>query len=553
MSAHGGGNAALERRWQLAAAALCVVGALARLAAYAQHRSLWYDEAALALNVVQRGFMKLLRPLDFLQTAPPLFLWAERLAILPLGASEWSLRSVPFAAGILTPPLMWRVARRALPPLAAIAAVALVALSPSLVHYAAEAKPYAVDALIALILVDRALVVAEPDAGRAQWWWLSSVSVMAILSSAPAIFVLVGVVAFLALRAALARDRRLAYHTAAIAVVCGLAFAVLLATVFRPLIGDGWRIGRFMHWYWAANFLTPDPPGLTTKLSSLLWAALTGAFFGDSAFPNATTLLLGIAISGVLALVVARRLPFALLLLVPFTMAACASALRLYPVAARLMLFGAPLTALLLASSLTLVYHRRASPRLVWVGALMVAAGIAAASRGVLEQLASNEGRQESRALVRVAAEQRATGLPVWVSGGGEPAWRFYTGVRTGSQSAGPDVFAPPSDASIAPDVLVGAWYNSMPERIGRVVDDTAAWSKPSAWSEREAGRIARLARPCANVFFSATQPGEATALLASINALGGSVTDARHDVRAALYRVCFGVSTGNRGALSVR
>ena len=85
---------------------------------------------------------------------------------------------------------------------------------------------------------------------------------------------------------------------------------------------------------------------------------------------------------------------------------------------------------------------------------------------------------------------------------------------------------------------------------MGRVVDDTAAWSKPSAWSESEAGRIARLARPCANVFFSATQPGEATALLASITALGGSVRDARHDVRAELYRVCFVVNTGNRGAL---
>ena len=545
MSADGGGSAAVARRWQLAAATLCIVGTLARVAAYAQHRSLWYDEAALALNVVQRGFIALLRPLDFLQTAPPLFLWGERLAILPLGASEWSLRAVPLVAGILTPPLMWRVARRTLPPLAAIAAVALVALSPSLVRYAAEAKPYAVDALFTLVLVDRALAVAEPNAGRNQWWLLSIVGVVAILSSTPAIFVLAGVVAFLALRAALARDSRLVRNTAAIAFVWGAAFAVLLATVFRPLIGNGSRISRFMHWYWATNFLTPDPPGLATKVSSILWATLTSTFVGDTAFPNATTLLLGTAAVGIVALFLTRRLGLAVLLVAPLVAATCASALRLYPLAERLMLFGAPLTALVLASSLTLVYHR-ASARLVWIGATVMAAGIVASSRGVLERLASNDGRQESRALVRAAAEQRATGLPVWVSGGGEPAWRLYSGVRSGSPGAGPDVFAQPSDASIAPDVLVGAWYNSLPERIARVVDDTAAWSKPSPWSETEARRIVRLARPCALVFFSAIQPGEATALLTSIAALGGSVTETRRDIGAELYRVCFAVRTGD-------
>ena len=541
MSANGGVIAAVARRWQLAAAALCILGALARVAAYAQYRSLWYDEAALALNVVQRGFIALLRPLDFLQAAPPLFLWAERLAILPLGASEWSLRAVPVAAGILTPPLMWRVARRTLPPLVGLAAVALVALSPSLVRYAAEAKPYAVDALITLVLVDRGLAAADPDTGGTQWWTLAIVGVVAILSSTPAIFVLAGVVAFLAMSAVLRRDIRLARNTAIVGLSWAVTFSVLLATIFRPLLGDASRIGRFMHWYWATNFLTPDPPGLTTKLSSILWATLTGTFLGENAFPGATTLLLGIAGLGLVALVVTRRIAFGVLLTVPFIVAGCASAMRLYPLAERLMLFAAPLTALLLASSLTLAYRRHASRSLELIGGVVVAAGIVAASRGVLGQLASNDGRQESRELVHDAMRGRATGLPVWVSGGGEPAWRFYSGLDAESPTAGPDVFAAPSDAAIAPDVIVGSWYNSIPERIVRVVDDTAAWSKPSKWSATESARIARLARPCALVFLSAPQPGESTALLANVAALGGAVRQTRRAVGAELHRVCFG------------
>ena len=535
-----GGDAAFSRRWRLIAAALCAVGAIARLAAYAQHRSLWYDEAALALNIVQRGFVALLQPLDFLQTAPPLFLWAERLAILPSGASEWSLRAVPLAAGILTPPLMWHVARRALPPLAAIAAVALVALSPTLVHYAAEAKPYAVDAFVTLVVVDRAVSVAEPSAGRAHWWMLAIVGVLAIVSSTPAIFVLAGAVACLGLRAALGRDSRFARRTAAVGLVWAAAFAALLATVFRPLLDDDSRVGRFMHWYWATNFLTPDPPGLATKVSSILWATLTGTFVGEPAFPNATTVLLGIAAAGVLALVAARRFAFGVLLVSPFILAASASALRLYPLAERLVLFAAPLTALLLASSLMFASWPHTWRWPAWLGAAAVAAGIIVSSRGVLARLASDEGRQESRALVSEAMRERGEGLPVWVSGGGEPAWRFYSGLDDSRPSVGPDVFAAPSDATITSDVIVGSWYNSIPERIVRVVDDTAAWSKPSPWSAKESARIARLARPCALVFLAAPQPGESAALLTSVGALGGTVRDARRAVGAELYRVCF-------------
>ena len=69
------------RGWDIAAWTLCAAGALARIAAYAQNRSLWYDEAALALNLARRGYLALLAPLDNLQTAPPLFLWIERAVV----------------------------------------------------------------------------------------------------------------------------------------------------------------------------------------------------------------------------------------------------------------------------------------------------------------------------------------------------------------------------------------------------------------------------------------------------------------------------------------
>ncbi len=37
-------------------------------------KSLWLDEAALALNILDKGYLELFQPLQYAQSAPPLFL-----------------------------------------------------------------------------------------------------------------------------------------------------------------------------------------------------------------------------------------------------------------------------------------------------------------------------------------------------------------------------------------------------------------------------------------------------------------------------------------------
>src|SRR5689334_23171439 len=76
-------------------------GALVRLVQYASNRSLWSDEAMLALNIVDRSYLELLKPLDYNQAAPPLFLWLEKLAVQLLGNNEYALRLVPLTAGLI--------------------------------------------------------------------------------------------------------------------------------------------------------------------------------------------------------------------------------------------------------------------------------------------------------------------------------------------------------------------------------------------------------------------------------------------------------------------
>src|SRR5688500_9732578 len=79
-------------------------------------RSLWTDEATLALNIATRPFGELLTPLDYHQTAPVGYLWAARAATGLFGVSEHSLRLVPLLAGCALLVVVWRLAEWLLGP-----------------------------------------------------------------------------------------------------------------------------------------------------------------------------------------------------------------------------------------------------------------------------------------------------------------------------------------------------------------------------------------------------------------------------------------------------
>jgi hypothetical protein len=528
------------RGWHAAAWALCAAGAVARIAAYAQNRSLWYDEAALALNLARRGYLALLAPLDNLQTAPPLFLWLERAIVAAFGFNEWALRALPLAAGIATGPMMWRVARQVIPLPAAVLAVALVTLSPSLVRYSAEVKPYGIDALVTLLLLDRAIAVAHPGRRTTQWWLLAGAGVLAVVSSTPAAFVIAGVIAFLLVRTVMNLDAALARHAIALAAGWAATVALLASTIFRPLLGESAAVGKFMHWYWATNFLTPDPPGLSTKVSAMLWAVLTETFLGAAAIPGATTLLAAAVAIGCVMLIATRRYAELALVIVPVLALMTASAIRLYPIAGRLVLFAAPLSALMIASSLLVLMRRDGQARVAWLTPVPTAVIAMLGAIGVVAHLRSNDGREESRALVQSAVRQHRLGTPVWVSGGGEAAWRFYSGQIASDEPATANGPLSESGRAIAPGVLVGAWYNSAPERILATPAESAADAKVSPWSEVEALRVRSVARPCVLLFLSQTQPGEAASLLMSAAPLGLRVTQSWQAPGAALHEVCF-------------
>jgi hypothetical protein len=172
---------------------LLALGLALRCYHYLRNPSMWHDEAALVLNVLGKTFAGLLGPLYFSEAAPPLFLWIEKACAGLLGDGTLAMRLIPFLAGCGGLIILAVMARRLLPPAGAACVVLLAGCSDRLLWHCCEAKPYAVDVLVASGLLWAVY-------GRANWSLTRQLLVYTCLApvliflSYPACFLLGGLV-----------------------------------------------------------------------------------------------------------------------------------------------------------------------------------------------------------------------------------------------------------------------------------------------------------------------------------------------------------------------
>jgi hypothetical protein len=116
---------------------------------YLSDPPVWHDEAAQIYNVLNNDYGEMLGPLYYSEACPPLFLALEKFVIAILGDSTLALRLVPFLASCFVNVALILLARRLLAPSALIWLAVLLSCSDRLLWHASEAKPYAVDTLVA--------------------------------------------------------------------------------------------------------------------------------------------------------------------------------------------------------------------------------------------------------------------------------------------------------------------------------------------------------------------------------------------------------------------
>jgi hypothetical protein len=169
------------------------VGIAARLLRYLLRFPLWGDEAMLSMNLIDRDYAGLMRPLDFHQVSPLLFLWIELTAVKLLGFHEWSLRLFPLLSSIASLFLFQRLARLLLRGNALVLAVGIFAVTYSGLRYASETKPYGVDLMVSTLLLWLTVRWWQRPNETCWLWVLTGVTPLALGISYPAVFVAGGV------------------------------------------------------------------------------------------------------------------------------------------------------------------------------------------------------------------------------------------------------------------------------------------------------------------------------------------------------------------------
>ena len=417
--------------------ALVIVGLALRAVPLIQNRCLWIDEAMLALNLVERSPSQLLEPLDWNQGAPVGFLLAVKASISIYGSSEWSLRLVPFVGSVLG---MWGfvwLSRKLLPERAALLAIALFAISPTLISYTAECKQYATDAALTVCVFAVAFGLLFREEGLRRWALLGLVGALSVWFSHPVVFVLAAVGTALFADALVMRNRRRFLACGATIGAWLVSFGICYLTTLRHL-----GTNQYLLDYWAGHFLSLPP----TSVGDLAWLASHLSNFVE--FPGglggsevkASGLSAAFFLIGFVA-ILRERWPMAFALITPAFGALLASGFHKYPFAGRLLLFLVPLLILCVARGAWAV-AAALRPTLPYASVVVISLLVLAPAIETYQQI-RRPLRFEQLTLVMDDVKQNwQPGDKVYLYYGAVPAYTFYMRER-----------------SFVPDVTLGTEY----------------------------------------------------------------------------------------------
>lgn len=407
-----------ERSIQILTAAVLLFGGMLRLNRYLFNRSLFVDEANIALNVLGRDFAGLAQPLDYFQAAPFGWLLLIKLATIVLGSSEQALRFVPLVAGVAALALFYPLSRRYLTPVGSLIGCVLLATTDPAIQWSVMVKPYSMDLLVAVAILLIATRTDWHDLSYSNVVYVAALGGLAIWFSYTAVFVLaaVGLYALLRLRAP-RRPRQLI----ALAIV-GAVWLLSFAGMFAGTLQDIMQVD-YLQDFWNPDFAPLPAPNL--QAIDALFETFNSVFkdpVGVPAESGGSVLYL----LGLVALLI--RLPQEVVLLAgPILIAYFVSTARLYPFSDRLLLFSVPSFHLLIASGVERISAgvRRLGwlPVVALIGLLLYSPVRLGVSRGVHPR-----GYEEIRPVTEYVLEKFRPTDGLYIYYGAATPWQYYLG-----------------------------------------------------------------------------------------------------------------------------
>lgn len=399
---------------------LIAIGFLLRFRQYFAIRSLWVDEASLALNLVGKSFGELFQPLDYHQAAPIGFLLVVKAIISILGNRDYILHLFPFLMGLSSIYLIYRIARDYFGK-AGLFTVLFFAGNVWLIYYASELKQYGTDVTAALLLVYLGLRCWNRGESR-DYLWLGIAGTFAIWLSHPSIFILAAIGITLVLETILIRKE---YASLKRLVLMGLVWLISFG-IHYVIVLQHTAVDDYFQTFWRRAFLPLPPWGnlqwyLKTYYSFLL-------IFFSRTDPVLFYMFPALSVLGIVSLFLRRRgLAWVTLFVFLFTFAA--SALQRYPLVYRFMLFLIPFALFLVTEAVLRIYSlvaRWNKIPAVLLSAVPVIIMLGYSMPAAYGALLSPQSNSELRPVVKYVADHRQANDVIYVYYGSVTTFQYY-------------------------------------------------------------------------------------------------------------------------------
>ena len=387
-------------------------------------RALWLDEAMIALNLQHLSYAELAGRLDYGQIAPIGWIYLHKALWELTHNLELGLRLTSFASALATLVLFRGLAFRELDRFGGLAATALICLSSPLVGYSANVKPYAVDILLVVMILDATTRLMRGDDRR--WGaelYLALVGALTVLFSFPAVFALGACTGVVIVRRLLERRLWPAARLVAMSLLWLAGFAWLYLTVYAPEVKGSDLTSGGSDAFFSRTAYAPFPP---KSPHDLLWYADWARDYFTAMFGDRSIYAYGLLVAAGFWRLATRQAWLLLMIAGVFALAVVASSIKAYPLYHRLALFLLPAFILTAGAGADFLVQRTKG------AALPAAAIVLLASLASLSGLAHNlrlkppYANQQIQPLLATVKAQLKPGDVIYVSNVGIPGFLLY-------------------------------------------------------------------------------------------------------------------------------
>uniref|UniRef100_A0A7V3RHF0 Glycosyltransferase RgtA/B/C/D-like domain-containing protein n=1 Tax=candidate division WOR-3 bacterium TaxID=2052148 RepID=A0A7V3RHF0_UNCW3 len=329
---------------------LILLGIILRVAQYLYNRSLTEGEAPLAMNIIMRSYFDLLRPLDYVQSAPIGFLFIEKFFVNILGNNEYTLRLFPLLSGILASFFFYQVLKHLNDFRICILALSFFVINDHLIYFSSEVKPYSSDVLFGLLLFLLAIKTLRSNSECRDIIVLGITGIITTWFSFPSLFIFIGSGLILIYRTVKSRN----YRALVIIIILTLVWASNLLLNYLMCLRY-YTTQRELLDFWHSAFI-PLPPKSLKEFYQIIYAFLR-IFKNPGGFSIYEILLAALSFFIGVASLWNNKREYCFIFLIPLFITILASSFRLYPFEGRVLLFINASIILFVSAGLSRLYE----------------------------------------------------------------------------------------------------------------------------------------------------------------------------------------------------